>query len=403
MSQEPILPPWANAQLSQRLPDICAKGEGQSVEFKETLPNQPHDIGKSLAAFASSNDGELVYGISNDGTIVGLPDATGSEARDRTAQRILNAAKDVKPPVHPTVSWAYHEGVAVCHVAVRKGAEAIYYSNYRPIVRRGCTSRPAEPGEVDQAFKLRYGSGGKAPVLPSTRDIAKRLSTVLGLMNKDRHDQLTVADLALAMGLSMPAELDAVFKGHSAPTFEMLENFCSRFAVDREWLTAGRGNPFSRPFERHTMPEHYGDLIDEEKPELVFVVRSRSAAGESFIVVQSDALKIWCVPGVWHVSRQVGATGAAQLASLRVLFTKWSKSEKPYLVLGRSIDAKLAKSIIDGETFPGVVAALPQSHWWDDLTDVEYEWTSRKGSSKAYGPGFVAAQDIIRGLLDRSL
>lgn len=292
--------------------------------------------------------------------------------------------------------------MAVCHVAVDKGADVIYYSNYRPIIRRGCISRPAEPSEVDQAFKLRYGSVAKTAVLPSTRDIAKRMTTVLSLMNEDRREDLKVADLALALGLAAPAELDAVFNGHSAPTFDLLEKFCSRFAIDRQWLATGRGSPFSWPFERHTMPEHYGDLIDQQKPELVFVVRSTSAAGESFIVVQSDPFKIWCVPGVWHVSRQVGATGAAQLASLRVLFKTWSKGDKPYLVLGRSIDAKLARSIIDGDTYPGVVSTLPQSHWWDDLTDVEHEWTTRKGSSQAYGPEFVAAQDIIRGLLSHA-
>jgi hypothetical protein len=37
-------------------------------------------------------------------------------------------------------------------------------------------------------------------------------------------------------------------------------------------------------------------------------------------------------------------------------------------------------------------------NWWDDLTDLEHRWTTRQGSQKAYGKGFVAAQDIIRRL-----
>ena len=118
MNQPTDLPPWADLQVSLQLPDLCAQGEGQTLEFKERLPAQPHDIGKSIAAFASSNAGLLIYGIANDGSVVGLPEAGDAEGRDRIAQRVMSAARDVRPPVHPVVAWAIHDGKTVCVVKI---------------------------------------------------------------------------------------------------------------------------------------------------------------------------------------------------------------------------------------------------------------------------------------------
>lgn len=396
------LPAWADAELSSELPSLCAKGEGQAIEFKLDLPPQSHDIAKSIAAFASSNEGLLIYGISDDGHIVGLPEADDSKWRDRTLQRLLSAAKEIKPPVHPIVRWACVGGRIACVVKVEKGLEPIYYSNQRPIVRRGPSSRPAEPGEVEQIFRERYAGNARTASMPSTRLIGRRMKQVLGLMNADRGDKLTVVDLARAMGLSTPADLEAVVEGHASPTFAILDQFSARFAIDKEWLATGRGVPFRSPLEHQPLPESYLSSIDAESPTCVYVVRSNSDVGESFIVVQTDDMKAWRLPDVWHISDHVGGGGSRDLLSLYDLFRHWCSGAKQYSVLGRLVDPRLAKSVYDGKAYPGVVAYKPLSHWWDDLTDIEHKWTSRAGSRKAYGRSFVAAQDIIRTMLTRA-
>jgi hypothetical protein len=156
---------------------------------------------------------------------------------------VLSAAKEIKPPVHPTVSWAFVEGRIACVVKVDKGLEAIYYSTHRPIVRRGPTSRPAEPGEVEQVFRARYSGRASSANMPSTKLIGRRMNQVLGLMNAERDEPLTVVDLARAMDLSTPAELEAVVEGHTPPTFAILDQFSARFAINKEWLATGRGPP----------------------------------------------------------------------------------------------------------------------------------------------------------------
>lgn len=393
---------WADAGLSASLSELSSRGEGQCLEFKEMLPSQGHDIGKSIAAFASSGSGQILYGVSDNGDIIGLPKAVNAKERDVINQRISGAAKDVKPPVNPTIKWAVYDERVVCVVSVEKGYEAIYYSNHRPIIRRGATSRPAEPGEVERAFLDRYasGAGSSATPLPSTVEIASRLQTVLARINDGRpHDPLSVGDLALAMHLASPADLDAVFAGRHAPSFELIDRFCDRFAVCKEWVIAGRGAPFKPPIEHYSFPEFYASPIQEACPEVVYAVRSSSDIGEAVLVVFCDDFKAWRVPDVWHVSDHVGGGGSRDLVSLYKLFKGWSDALPPFMILGRVVEPELFNGLMNDQLHPSIVATERLSHWWDDLTDIEHQWTTRKGSSQKYGKGFVAAQDIIRKLL----
>lgn len=360
---------------------------------------QGHDIGKSIAAFASSNDGMLIYGVADDGRIVGLLGADDAKWRDVAQLRVLNAAREIKPPVHPTVVWAVHNGKIACVVKIAKGFEPLYYSNHRPILRRGATSRPAEPGEIEQIFRRRYAGNAASTPMPSTKSIGQRMRQALDLMNAHRYEPMTVVDLARAMEFRVPAELEAIVEGHAPPSFALLDHFCARFAVDKEWLAAGRGEPFRSPIEHRSLPENYLTEIEEAAPTCVYLVRSKSDVGESFIVVQADELRAWCLPDVWHVSDHVGGSGSRDLLSLYDLFRRWSKGSRNYSVLGRYVEQHLAESIYNGHAYPGIVENLPLSHWWDDLTDIEYRWTSRDGSKKAYGRGFTAAQDIIRAMV----
>lgn len=396
------MPTWVDAELSSRLPELCAQGEGQSLEFKSILPQQAHDIAKTIAGFASSNNGLVIYGVGDDGAIVGLSGADDPTVRDGIERRILGAAKDVRPPVHPSVTWAIHAERVVCAVSIDKGFEGLYYSNHRPIIRRGAASRPAEPGEVEEVFRRRYSSSASATPLPSTKEISRRLAHVLKLMNEGRYEALTVVDLARAMELESPAELDAVFEGRQAPTFAMLDLLCSRFAINKEWLSTGRCHPFSPQFEHRTRIAEYLELLEHEPPECLYFVRSSSDVGESFILAQTDTLKCYRLSDVWHVSDHVGGGGAADLLELYRLFKQWIDNFPGYSLLGRLVEPRLANAILNGEAHPGIVEGLPLNHWWDDLTDLEHKWTSRESSRKAYGRSFVAAQDILRELLARS-
>lgn len=400
MLESKELPHWAHKDDSLQLQSKCGLGEGQQLEFKRELPEQARDIAKTAAAFASCNGGVILVGVADDGTLLGLPKGMDAKWRDEFSQRVMGACREVKPPIHPSVRWAVHSDKVVGVISVEKGFEPIYYAAQKPYVRHGNVSRPAEPGEVEQVFRQRYITDSVKKSLPSTREISKRLRDVLSLMNKNSYDVLSVSDLARAMDLAAPADLDAVFEGHVPASFALIDRFCARFAVNKEWLLSGRSAPFSSTLSTESLPEDYLAQIDDAKPDVVYIVRSKSPVGETCIVVEKDPMQVWLLPDVWHVSDHVGGGGSRDLLSLYHLFKKWSTNGKRnYNVLGRVIDSVEMQRLINGEMFPGLVRCKSLSHWWDDLTDIEQKWTKRSQCSDAYGQSFVAAQDIIRTML----
>ena len=45
---------------------LISLGEGQSLEFKQSLPD---DLGRELCAFANSAGGKILIGVADDGSI----------------------------------------------------------------------------------------------------------------------------------------------------------------------------------------------------------------------------------------------------------------------------------------------------------------------------------------------
>ena len=151
---EAIIPDWADSNLSKELAILRSRGECQEIEYMESFPTQAHDLAKEIAAFASCNPGTILIGVSDDGELKGLDDASTPEDRDRYLRRIEGICRGpVKPAITPTVKYAYEDKKAVIVIFVPKGSQPIYYSNDKPYVRHITESRPAEPHEVIELIR----------------------------------------------------------------------------------------------------------------------------------------------------------------------------------------------------------------------------------------------------------
>jgi hypothetical protein len=146
---EEAIPNWADNNLSKELPVLRARGESQEIEYIEFFPKQAHDLGKEIAAFASSNPGTILIGVTDEGDLKGLDNASTNEERDRYLRRIEGICRGtIKPSITPTVKYACEDGKTIIAIFVPKGSQPVYYSNDRPYVRHITESRPAEPHEV---------------------------------------------------------------------------------------------------------------------------------------------------------------------------------------------------------------------------------------------------------------
>ncbi|MFG6433591.1 helix-turn-helix domain-containing protein [Roseateles sp. LYH14W] len=153
------VPPWADGQLTADLKHLCAQGETQELEYKSALPKQVSDLAAEIAAFSSSNPGQILLGVADDGSVVGLAACDSQTARDQLAERVAGICRLVKPSVHPVLKWAVEGEMVVCVLQIPKGPAPMYYVGHRPYVRRLTSSRPAEPDEVIEAVRAFLANG----------------------------------------------------------------------------------------------------------------------------------------------------------------------------------------------------------------------------------------------------
>lgn len=148
------IPDWADVDLSKDLSVLRSGGESQEIEYMECFPKQAHDLAKEIAAFASSNSGTILIGVSNDGSLKGLENASTLEERDDYLRRVEGICRGtVKPAITPVVKYGCEDEKTVLFVFVPKGNQPVYYANGKPYVRHITESRPAEPHEVIELIR----------------------------------------------------------------------------------------------------------------------------------------------------------------------------------------------------------------------------------------------------------
>lgn len=174
------LPSWADRQLSADLPRLRVAGEGQALEYMKQFPDQAHELAKEIAAFATSNQGVILIGVGNDGSLIGLQDADTMLGRDRWMQRVQGICNGpVKPRVNANVAFAVESGKTVMVITVPRGNRPLYYSRNIPYLRNVTESRPAEPDEVIDLIRAWMEAGKPDPFSAMVSRIANILIDVL--------------------------------------------------------------------------------------------------------------------------------------------------------------------------------------------------------------------------------
>ncbi len=143
------IPAWADARLSVELGVLRARGEGQGLEYMAQFPEQARDLAKEIAAFATSNPGTILLGVSNEGDLIGLDGCDDAIERDKLVRRLEGVCNGtIRPSITPEVRFAVESGKVVLAIVVPKGPQPVYYCNKTPYIRHITESRPGEPHEI---------------------------------------------------------------------------------------------------------------------------------------------------------------------------------------------------------------------------------------------------------------
>lgn len=187
------IPNWADDALSRDLPILRARGESQELEYKSEFPSNTRDLGKEIAAFATSNTGTILVGVDDTGELIGLLECNSPEGRDQTIRRLEGISKGtVKPSVTPTAKFAVEDGKVVLVILVPKGAQPVYYSSNTPYVRHLTQACPAEPHEVLE----RVSAHLQTTTSPAAKEADDEKSQFYSRLAKVLSDVLVITDEA---------------------------------------------------------------------------------------------------------------------------------------------------------------------------------------------------------------
>lgn len=147
-------------------------GEGQTIEFKETLAATREAI-ESLVAFFHARGGTVLFGVADDGRIVGAQ--LGKRGEAALANDIH---RHTQPPLAPTIDAIKLEGHDVLAVRVaraNRGQLAFAYGS--PFVRVGKTNQRMTPQQQQTRLLANFKAenvGGHARALANNQSWSAR-------------------------------------------------------------------------------------------------------------------------------------------------------------------------------------------------------------------------------------
>ena len=129
--------------------------EGMTTEFKREYTDE---IKKTVVAFANTRGGELLIGVEDDGSVIGVPDVDG------TMLKVTNALRDsIKPDITMFLLCEKREmeGKDVVAVSVQKGTACPYYLAAKGL-RQGASTVPATGSAILKMIKETDGDDYEA-------------------------------------------------------------------------------------------------------------------------------------------------------------------------------------------------------------------------------------------------
>jgi hypothetical protein len=154
---------------------LISGGEGATVEFKSVIPGTGTKLREKVcqivAAFANGDGGQVLFGVDDDGTLVGLPEGTDAKGACDTVAQFVTSTVTPLPRFSPgLIEFGGERSGVVLVLTVESGSDPPYGVNPahpKYYVRRGATTPEALADQVrtlarsrppaDQAYGSPFG------------------------------------------------------------------------------------------------------------------------------------------------------------------------------------------------------------------------------------------------------
>ena len=142
---------WQKKRMidEKKAKDMIALGEGQHIEFKESVPSKVRELSEEVCAFANSSGGVIFIGVNNK---EGLSSGFTIDNSKRSA--IQDSLNSIEPELQCDFYHLFIEGHSVWVIEVPEGMNKPYFVSGSVFVRRGAnTQKLRKPTDVRQLFE----------------------------------------------------------------------------------------------------------------------------------------------------------------------------------------------------------------------------------------------------------
>lgn len=110
-------------QLNEiELKKLIQKGECQTIEFKKSTKDISKDVYESICAFSNRNGGHILFGIKDNGGLIGLEQECIEKIKKDFVTAINNPSK-LMPPLFLTIDEYILNEKKILHVYVPVGSQ----------------------------------------------------------------------------------------------------------------------------------------------------------------------------------------------------------------------------------------------------------------------------------------
>lgn len=142
------------ASLMDAILDLISTGESETVEFKKSTAALREGI-ETICAFANQRGGYLLFGIADDGTVV------GQQVTEDTIKNIANAVKlNTDPKLYPSIQRIEMQGKTCVLITVEESPLKPHLAYGRAYLRVGPTNQKLDREGYEYLLRQRFNGYG---------------------------------------------------------------------------------------------------------------------------------------------------------------------------------------------------------------------------------------------------
>ncbi|HWR28478.1 MAG TPA: RNA-binding domain-containing protein [Negativicutes bacterium] len=247
-----------------------ARGEGKTLEFKESLPASER-LAKSIIAFANTGGGKILIGVKDEGEIVGIDNSTAPDYMDR----ISNMAHDL---IHPLIApdiYAYSlQDMTIIVVEVYPSSLKPHFLKNRGkatgvYIRVGATNKQADPEYIQELERQKLNISFDEDRCVDCEDESGDIKDLKQLLMKQLRREIT--DETLTNLKFLKVQQGKLRLTNAVPilmgTWEYVHIKCARFKGDNSDVFIDR-------------KELTGDLFSQLENAMKFLLANINLSGE---------------------------------------------------------------------------------------------------------------------------